>query len=28
MCDVVIENTGDVDAIKARAKELYASWVG
>lgn len=26
MCDIVIENTGDVHALKARAKELYDSW--
>lgn len=27
MCDIVIENTGDLEALKARATDLYASWV-
>ncbi|MEN9838662.1 MAG: hypothetical protein RL177_141 [Bacteroidota bacterium] len=27
LCDIVIENTGDIDALRARAKELYDSWV-
>jgi dephospho-CoA kinase len=27
MCDVVIENTGDVEALRTRAIELYESWV-
>ncbi len=27
LCDIVIENTGDIDALKARAIELYDSWV-
>lgn len=28
MCDIVIENTGDIDALKSHANELYATWVG
>jgi dephospho-CoA kinase len=27
LCDIVIENTGDIDALKARAIDLYDSWV-
>jgi dephospho-CoA kinase len=27
LCDFVIENTGDIDALKARAKDIYDSWV-
>jgi hypothetical protein len=27
LCDIIIENTGDIDALKVRAKELYDSWV-
>lgn len=27
MCDLVIENTGDLAALKARANDLFESWV-
>lgn len=27
MCDLVIENTGDIEALRTRAIELYESWV-
>lgn len=27
MCDIVIENTGDIEALRTRAIELYESWV-
>lgn len=27
LCDLVIENTGDIDSLKARAKDLFDTWV-